>query len=372
VRQSAFQTAAASQHTLFAMIYSGACYRSYFSQDPRQARLVQLETKQHALQSLRTAIEQPVDGEVPESVLMTIALLAIHGSMDPRDRPRFTAPLYRDNEFYSTVKFDPTHIRALRALVRQRGGLSKLQLHGLCNLLSMIDTFHSLMSLSKPQFDPLFSAKSLCAELQASWDSVAWNRFSLKHDGFAFLDEFPSGPLLKQISYHVKVVLETYALSLRAPRRSPDMLLAVHMRRALQYDALCIDTGNECLFEAARLACIIYISELGWVLPVIGGFQATASKLLFQALRKCVLLETTHPDFFLWATVVGGICSGQTQLNRDFAALVRRSSTPLTPDSWMHVKATSQNLLPFEYEFTSLGHAFWDLACDLNISESNE
>ncbi|ETI23863.1 hypothetical protein G647_05670 [Cladophialophora carrionii CBS 160.54] len=370
VRRAAFTTSTSSPHTLFAIIYAGACYRSYFKDAVPGDNLLQLQAKQQALAHLREAVQQ-ADGNPTDEMLMTIALLAIHGSVQPLKPPRFTAPLYRDNEFYSNVKFDQTHLRALRTLVGQRGGLKKLGIHGLSNIISMIDTFQSLMCLNKPRFEPLFSASALSAVLQETWDDVTWTRFGKQEDGFQFLDNYEDGFRLRRIIFQTRILLETYSLFLRNPRQAPDLMVAVHTRRSLQHAALLLDHRAECLFEAARLAAIIFLAELGWTLPVVGGFQDTATALLLRTLKECGLQQCwqTHPDFLIWATVMGGLAAHQTPRLRDFAELLGEASLPVTKDSWLQVKSLSLKFLPFEYELTGTCHAFWDEACDLLSGE---
>ncbi|KIW70610.1 hypothetical protein, variant 1 [Phialophora macrospora] len=313
---------------------------------------------------------QPECGHEDE-MLMTIALLAIHGSVQPLKRPRFTAPLYRDNEFYSNVKFDQTHLRALRTLVGQRGGLVQLELHGLSNIISMIDTFQSLMCLSRPQFESLYSMSALSESMQETWDDVTWTRFTNQKDGFQFLDDYEDGFRLRRIICQTRVLVETYWLCLRDPRKAPDFMVAVHTRRSLQHAALRIDHPTECLFEAARLATIIFLAELGWTLPVVGGFQDKATELLFRVLEECGLQQywQTHSDFLVWATVMGGLAAHQTDRLRDFAKVLRDSSTPVTKDSWLHVKSLSLQFLPFEFDLTGHCHAFWNEACELLSNE---
>ncbi|EXJ62273.1 hypothetical protein A1O7_02706 [Cladophialophora yegresii CBS 114405] len=368
VRRAAFSTSALSPHTLFAIIYAGACYRSYFRNAVPGDNLLQLQAKQQALACLREAVQQ---GKPTDEMLMTIALLAIHGSVQPLKRPRFTAPLYRDNEFYSNVKFDQTHLRALRTLVGQRGGLHELEIHGLSNIISMIDTFQSLMCLSRPRFESLYPAPALSETLQETWDDVTWTRFANQEDGFQFLDTYDDGFQLRRIICQTRILLETYSLFLRNPRQAPDLMLAVHTRRSLQHAALMLERRAECLFEAARVATIIFLAELGWTLPVVGGFQDTATALLLRALKECRLQQCwqTHPDFLVWATVIGGLAAHQSPRLRDFAELLREASMPVSKDSWLHVKSLSLKFLPFEYELTATCHAFWDEACDPLSSE---
>ncbi|KAJ9616900.1 hypothetical protein H2200_000620 [Cladophialophora chaetospira] len=351
------------------MIYAGACYQSYFRDAVRDDDLLQLQSKQNALKYLREAVERS-DGEVTDEMLMTIALLAIHGSVR-QHHPRFTTPLYRDNEFYSSLRFDQTHLHALRSLVRQKGGLAELKLHGLSNIISMIDTFQSLMNLSKPELESLYSVESLVEQLQETWDNVARTRFAIQKDGFDFLDGYEGGSQLRQVICRIRILLETYALSLRKPRQVPDLMVAVHTRRSLQHAVLKLEPGEDCLHESARLATIIFLAELGWTLPVVGGFQARATKLLLDALNKCTHDQhwETHPEFLCWATVMGGLAARQTVRVQDFAAILRHGPVPWTKDSWIQVKALSLKFLPFEHELTGPCHTFWDNACDLHATE---
>ena len=129
-------SAMASPFTLYAIIYSGECYRSFFAARTKQSEMLRLQSKNEALRHLREAM-QKANGVVSDEMLLTISLLAIHGSVRPRLHPRSSLPLYRDNEFYSSVDVERTHLQALRLLVDQRGGLANLGLHGLADIIAM-------------------------------------------------------------------------------------------------------------------------------------------------------------------------------------------------------------------------------------------
>jgi hypothetical protein len=123
-------------HTLFAIVYAGECYRSYFYGQSRSNELLQLQCKREALRHLRKAVQES-HGTTSDEMLLTIILLALHGSIPVPNRPPSTIPLYRDNEFYSGVEFERTHLHALRTLVTEKGGLDHIKLHGLSNMISM-------------------------------------------------------------------------------------------------------------------------------------------------------------------------------------------------------------------------------------------
>ncbi|OAL29224.1 hypothetical protein AYO22_02118 [Fonsecaea multimorphosa] len=403
IRGAAIRTSMLAPHCLFATIYAGECYRSYFSGEPPHNEMLQLQLKQEALSHLRRAL-QDHKGVASDDVLWTITLLAIHGSVRTMKHPRFTTPVYRDNEYYSSVEFQGTHLRALRSLVAQKGGLETLKIHGLSNMVSMVDTFHSLMTVTEPVFPPLYSASNLVDSLQVTWDDAAWSRFASWQDGFVFLEAFRSGPRLRQIICQLRVLLETFSLGLRDPRRSPDLMLMVHTRRVLQHNALQVPSEGDCLFEAARLAFIVFVSlspsvhgvvlvaayapvpglasrlifernanlpgwkiaELAWTLPVIGGFHEKVTKLLLRALDECARCQhwQTQPEFLLWATVIGGLAARQGSRVPDFATRLRDSSMATEKDSWADVKSMSLKFLPLEYALGDLCHTFWDEACD--------
>jgi hypothetical protein len=235
----------------------------------------------------------------------------------------------------------------------------------------MIDTFQSLMILSPPQFESLYLTKELVESMQESWDELAWTRFAHQHDGFEFLDDYKNGSRLRQIVCHIRILLQSHAVSVRNPRQGLDLMLMVHARRSLQHDALCLEHGTDCIFEVARLACIMFLAELGWTLPVVGGFQKTATQFLLQALKRCMVKGRwrIHSELLLWATVVGGLAARQTPRAQDFARLLHQSVEPVTKDSWAHVKSVSHKFLPFEFELTSPCHVFWDQACELLSAE---
>jgi hypothetical protein len=364
IREAAFQTSVSSPHTVFAVIYAGACYQSYFSTETLSDNLQQLQSKQEALKHLRQAVRD-ADGTATDEILMTIALLAIHGYVLPPKRPRATAPFYRDNEFYSNVKSDPTHLDALRTLVIQRGVLEKLQLYGLSNIISMIDTFQSFITLSRPRFRSLYSTQALVEKLQAGWDDIVRARFADQEDGFEFLEAYSHGSPLRRLISHIRILLQTYHVTLRNPPQAPDFMLFIHTRRSLQHDALCLERDTDCLLEVIRIASIMFVA--GWTLPFIKEFQESATHLLLQALNECIVQKRwqAHPDVLLWGTVIGGLSAQETPRVEEFTALLRNSGNLVSKETWPHVKSMSLKFLPFEYELANLGQTFWEQSSEI-------
>jgi hypothetical protein len=136
LRNTFFTASMIAPHTLYAIIYAGECYRSHFCGRSRTDELLQLQSKREALKHLRKAVEES-NGVTSDEMLLTMALLTLHGTVRPLNRPPNTIPLYRDNEFYSSVEFERTQLNALRTLVAEKGGLDAIKLHGLSNMISM-------------------------------------------------------------------------------------------------------------------------------------------------------------------------------------------------------------------------------------------
>jgi hypothetical protein len=230
-----------------------------------------------------------------------------------------------------------------------------------------VDIFHSLLNLTKPIFPCSPSTETLVKSLQETWDDKAEARFAAYKDGFWFLDTFPDGPRLRETLHRTRICLESYAAFLRSPRTGPDILTMEYTRRALRADALQVPAGGNCLFEAARLSTIIFLAEVGGPLPLVGEFHEKISQLLLAALDKCAISQywQTYPEFFLWATVLGGLAARENPRVLSFAKKLQNSSVALNKDSWVYVKEVSLKFLPFEYAWGDLCHAFWDEACEL-------
>lgn len=94
-----------------------------------------LQTFQETLTTLREELVT-TEADVPEAILLTIAVLAMHGSLSaPRRRVISTEPDVRDNYFYSGTEWEPAHVNALLYLTAKKGGLSSLRSFSIAGII---------------------------------------------------------------------------------------------------------------------------------------------------------------------------------------------------------------------------------------------
>jgi len=112
---------------LNSLIYGASSYQCYFSGRRPSANMLLLQSFQETLRTLQEELAK-TETDVPEAILLTIAVLAMHGSLSaPRRRVISTEPDVRDNYFYSSTEWEPAHVHALLSLTAKTGGLSKLR-----------------------------------------------------------------------------------------------------------------------------------------------------------------------------------------------------------------------------------------------------
>ena len=116
-------------YLLQAITYAGACYQIFFGSSDSAIQMVHVRSQHSAVQSLRRAIEAS-NGNISDAMLMSMAILGIHTSSSPKySEPISRAALYRDNDFYSSQIWNPTHIEALMRLVKHKGGLKTIGIY---------------------------------------------------------------------------------------------------------------------------------------------------------------------------------------------------------------------------------------------------
>jgi hypothetical protein len=109
------------------LIYGASSYQRYFGCREPSAELLLLQSFHETLRTLQEELATTKE-DTPETILLTIAVLAIHGSpSSPRKRVISTEPNIRDNYFYSSIEWEPVHIHALLSLTARNGGLSRLK-----------------------------------------------------------------------------------------------------------------------------------------------------------------------------------------------------------------------------------------------------
>jgi hypothetical protein len=121
---------------LNSLIYSASSYQCYFGGREPSTKLLLLQSHQDTVTSLKEELTRTKEN-VPEATLLTIAVLATHGSASTTTRKRVisTEPNVRDNYFFTSTDWDPVHVHALLSLTAINGGLLRLKNFPLLNMI---------------------------------------------------------------------------------------------------------------------------------------------------------------------------------------------------------------------------------------------
>jgi hypothetical protein len=118
------------------LVYSALYYQCYFSGREPSTESFLLRSHQDTVTSLKEELTRTKDN-VSEANLLTIAVLATHGSVSTTTRKRVisTEPNVRENYFFSSIDWDPVHVHALLSLTAIKGGLLRLKNLSLLNMI---------------------------------------------------------------------------------------------------------------------------------------------------------------------------------------------------------------------------------------------
>ena len=123
---------------LNSLVYAGSSYQLFFASHSRATKVLRLEAYNETLRHVRQEIEEAAKDEVPDALLLTIAILAIHGSIiasEQMDDSVPNEPHYRDNLFYSRTPWEPAHVQGLLSLTVRKGGITSISMNPLAVLI---------------------------------------------------------------------------------------------------------------------------------------------------------------------------------------------------------------------------------------------
>ena len=124
-----------SPYLLQSIVYAGSCYQTFFGSKDSATELLRLHSHHEAVRYLREALQES-SGHVSDAMLMSMAILGVHGSTSGSSRKPLTwDPLYRDNDFYSSQLWDQMHVDAVLSLTKQKGGLKSISIADLRDMI---------------------------------------------------------------------------------------------------------------------------------------------------------------------------------------------------------------------------------------------
>ncbi|KIV81480.1 hypothetical protein PV11_03665 [Exophiala sideris] len=346
-------------YLLQAIIYAGATYRFFLGPRDSSINLIRIQSYHETIKHVREAVEQ-LHGQPPDGLLLAVALLTMHGPPSYHLHPAKTdREHYRDNDFYFTKPWEPSHFSALMSLTKMKGGPRHIAIPSVAAMVFIIDVVECYSTLRKPTFPIFVSPNYIFQHLRKSQSA---NR---SPPGFQFLRNKPHGRSLLKIMERTNDILENYDMFLQNPGCGVDLWSVIAARRVLQYQALSTETTSDPLYTMCRLGLLVHLIESLELLPAILPFHENASRQLMLTIDDCDKLGywQVHPDLMLWATVLGGLTARERPLRWWFAEQLRGSAVPVTEPSWKDVQAVSRRFLPFVHGHGEGCSRFWKEAC---------
>lgn len=124
------------------LIFAGATHKAFHQSptvDNRKSQVLRLTCKGRALESLRKALSSP-DTMCADDVVFAMVLLASHGSGEKvtaaQHREKRALAAAQDAQFYASMEYEWTHMRALLDVLQKKGGLQEISVPGLAFALA--------------------------------------------------------------------------------------------------------------------------------------------------------------------------------------------------------------------------------------------
>ena len=258
-----------------------------------------------AVESIRKHITQ---GDITDDVIFAVLALTICDT-EPGPKPHFelhkcfggyTPPLRSLGwlDYLSRFRWTTSHVHALKALVKARGGLREITTPGIAEQVQSTDIIQASLALMKPNF-----------ELGRLYNHVLEHQVKLIRPPHARAAIFEVSDTFKDILLDMRMYcrqLDKVCKDVQSALASWEMNIN---RNLIQYRLLSLPGGQD---ELCRLASLIF--SYGVIFPLANKrpLEALVRDLL-RTLHSDTSEETVSDEFMLWVTVLGGIAaSGST------------------------------------------------------------
>ncbi|KAK5025169.1 hypothetical protein LTS07_008020 [Exophiala sideris] len=367
--QNAIMTSAMKSPVAFySIIFAGACHYAFLQRNlniSKESVVLRMSYKTQALTSLRNELEQ-CQGVVTEEVLLSIILLAIHDKGDTLVAPKklMDSPLrqVKDNEFYTSMRWQPKHLDMLFAMLKQLGGLQSLRMHGLAEAIESTALNESLLALEPPRVSLLHPASYYLKPCQQKWDAEGRERHkTVSARKFALLDGAEGKELLSQTIADTRKLLVTYECFRRNRVNGPDLLQTIGARRSIQWNLQRQLPSNDCRYRVCRYAMLIFLVETIHPKPRYLDIHRRLAEKLMLALDEASMLGYTNkcPEDYAWASILGGAAASETSLDEWYRAQMSSSCGFVFDEDWESVKSMLSSFLVPGAEHEERCKRFW-------------
>lgn len=145
IKNAVLKCAMSSPASFYTIIFAGATHNAFSHVEgaiPKENITLRLAFKTQAIKALSEEI-QSLKGDPSDELLLAIITLGVHGSgetLKPPEKPKKPlSPLAKAQNFqyYGGMRWESAHIEAVRHMVKQKGGLHKLNMPGLANAIAL-------------------------------------------------------------------------------------------------------------------------------------------------------------------------------------------------------------------------------------------
>ncbi|KIW18929.1 hypothetical protein PV08_03218 [Exophiala spinifera] len=308
----------------YSIVFAGTCHRAWLagpnSGSNRKSIMLRMSYKAEALASLRKELAAN-QGPISEDLLLSINLLGVHDSGDrivaPQNPMEPPLHLHRDNEFYSSMRWQPKHLEMVYKMVQQLGGLGALKTQGLAEALESTALNDALLTLETPKIDLLNSTQYSIAHCEARWDRQGRQLYEvMSQRKLALLDGVEGREVMHDILDNMRKLVVTYECFRRDNTNGPDLLHIIAARRSIQHNLLCPPVSSDCRYLVCRYAILIFLVETVYPKPRHVGIHRKLAEKLMLALDESSILGywDQQPEAFAWAGILGGAAASDTPL----------------------------------------------------------
>ncbi|PMD48019.1 hypothetical protein L207DRAFT_505123, partial [Hyaloscypha variabilis F] len=266
-------------------------------------------------------------------------------------------------DVYGSMTSVPAHVFAMRSLVRRRGGLEKIELHGLAAILSLSDILGATQHLSKPYWP-------LLRRTEVTDDPHNFPPGKLGQ-GFEKLLLFGINKDMANVLHSMVELTHIIDFHCRGVTSILDLGLFIEQRNTLQHSLMSLATGDElkygeissvCLYESIRHTAIIFSIAVTFPMPPISGIFGKVAGELRDILEKSKLDPCWQlcPKTLLWMLILGGIAASGTSDRAWYVRNLVALSEALNLTEWEDAALETENYLWLESACDAGGNSLWN------------
>lgn len=144
IKNAVLQCAMHSPAAFYTIVFAGATHNAFAHTGmdvPNHNKMLRLSYKTQAIKELNHEV-QALKGHASDELLLCIITLAAHGSGDALTPPAVeesTSPLAsaQNFQYYGRMTWETAHLKAIRVLIEQKGGLHTIKMPGLANAIGL-------------------------------------------------------------------------------------------------------------------------------------------------------------------------------------------------------------------------------------------